>query len=104
MDVSVRDLKNGLSEHLARVRRGERLTVTLRGRPIAEIGPAVAPATLTPTERLQRMADAGDIVLRRQSSAPKDDFAPVRLRKAKSRPGGARPMLTASALILADRE
>ncbi len=99
----MRDLKNGLSEHLARVRRGEHLTVTLRGRPIAEIGPAVAPATLTPAERLQRMADAGDIVLGKRSRAPKEDFAPVRLRTPKTPRNKARPVTTASALILADR-
>lgn len=35
MDVSVRELKNHLSEYLRRVRAGEELTITLRGRPVA---------------------------------------------------------------------
>jgi prevent-host-death family protein len=39
MEVSVRELKDHLSEYLRRVERGERLVVTDRKRPIAEIGP-----------------------------------------------------------------
>lgn len=35
MDVSVRELKNHLSQYLRRVRAGEDLTITLRGRPVA---------------------------------------------------------------------
>ncbi|MDN5850489.1 MAG: type II toxin-antitoxin system prevent-host-death family antitoxin [Nitrococcus sp.] len=42
MDVSVRELKNHLSEYLRRVRAGEELTITLRGRPVARFT-AVAP-------------------------------------------------------------
>ncbi len=38
--VGVRELKNHLSEYLARVKRGERITVTERGKEIAVIRPA----------------------------------------------------------------
>lgn len=41
MDVGVRELKSRLSEYLARVERGETVTVTSRGRRIAQIVPAV---------------------------------------------------------------
>jgi len=41
MEVSVRELKDRLSEYLRRVQAGERLVVTDRKRPIAEIGPVV---------------------------------------------------------------
>jgi prevent-host-death family protein len=37
--VSVRHLKENLSEHLLRVQAGQRIVVTDRGRPIAEITP-----------------------------------------------------------------
>lgn len=39
MDVGVRDLKQRLSMYLERAARGERITVTERGRPKAVLGP-----------------------------------------------------------------
>lgn len=39
MEVGVRDLKAKLSEHLQRASRGDTITVTDRGRPIAILGP-----------------------------------------------------------------
>lgn len=39
MDVGIRDLKARLSEHLDRVARGEVITVTSRGRRVAQIVP-----------------------------------------------------------------
>jgi antitoxin (DNA-binding transcriptional repressor) of toxin-antitoxin stability system len=41
--VSVTTLRAHLPEYLARVARGERLSVTLRGRVIAEISPPTPP-------------------------------------------------------------
>lgn len=100
MNVSVRELKNRLSEHLARVRRGERLIVTLRGRPIAEVSPPRDEASLSSEERLRRMAEAGDVILpvRGHARDVDDDFVPVRLRPAKR--GSSR---TLSQTILDDR-
>lgn len=43
-EVGVRELRNGLSRWLARVRAGEDVTVTERGRPVARIVPASSPA------------------------------------------------------------
>lgn len=80
MNVSVRELKNRLSEHLARVRRGERLVVTLRGRPIAEVGPP-REGSLPPEERLARLVEEGDVRLPRGRGLV--DIPPVRARGAR---------------------
>jgi prevent-host-death family protein len=42
VEVSVRDFKNRLSEHLRRLEDGEAITVTRRGKPIAVVTPVVA--------------------------------------------------------------
>ncbi len=41
MDVGIRDLKARLSEHLERVANGEVITVTSRGRRVAQIVPVL---------------------------------------------------------------
>lgn len=46
MDVGVRELKARLSEHLERVANGEVITVTSRGRRIAQIVPVAGRDTL----------------------------------------------------------
>lgn len=46
MEIGVRELKAKLSEHLERVGQGEVLTVTSRGRPIAQIIPVPGRANL----------------------------------------------------------
>jgi prevent-host-death family protein len=43
-EVSVTELRRNLQTFLTRVSRGDRLRVTSRGRPVAEIGPPVADA------------------------------------------------------------
>ncbi len=48
MKVGIRELRDGLSQHLAEVRRGHVVTVTDRGHVIARIVPAGAPSTLEP--------------------------------------------------------
>ena len=46
-DLRARDLRNDLSSVLRRVQAGERLRVTLRGRPVAVLEPiAVRPPTI----------------------------------------------------------
>jgi prevent-host-death family protein len=44
--AGVRELKNRLSTYLERVKRGETITVTERGRPVAALVPAPAPEPL----------------------------------------------------------
>lgn len=50
--VSVRDLRNTVSEVLRRVEAGERLTVTVDRRPVAEIVPLRRRRTVPTTEAL----------------------------------------------------
>lgn len=50
--ISVRDLRNTVSEVLRRVERGERLTVTVDRRPVAEIVPLRLRRTVSATEAL----------------------------------------------------
>ena len=52
-NVSVRDLRNNGGRVLERVAKGERLTVTLDGRPVAELRPA-APSALPAAVLLDR--------------------------------------------------
>jgi len=74
--VSVRDLKNRLSEYLRRARAGERLIVTDRGRPIVEVHRLLR-RRLSADEALRRLADAGEITLGRGALR---DIAPIRVR------------------------
>lgn len=60
MTVSIRELKNRLSEYLRRVQAGEQLVVTDHGRPVATIQ-AVRGDELTVEQRLTLMASAGEI-------------------------------------------
>lgn len=46
MEVGVRELRDGLSRHLASVREGHTITVTDHGRAVAKIIPAGKPTTL----------------------------------------------------------
>jgi prevent-host-death family protein len=46
MDVGVRELRDGLSRHLATVRDGHTITVTDHGKPVARIVPVGAPTIL----------------------------------------------------------
>jgi prevent-host-death family protein len=46
MDVGVRELRDGLSRHLASVREGHVITVTDHGRPVARIVPVGVPTKL----------------------------------------------------------
>lgn len=46
MDIGVRELRDGLSRHLASVREGHTITVTDHGRPVARIVPVGVPTKL----------------------------------------------------------
>jgi prevent-host-death family protein len=60
MNVSIRDLKNGLSAYLRLVRRGERIVVTDRGEPVAELAPA-REEKLSLEQRMERLAASGEL-------------------------------------------
>lgn len=53
-EVGIRDLKNGLSKYLERVRAGEEVIVTDRGRPVARLS-----AIDESTDRLADLVAAG---------------------------------------------
>jgi prevent-host-death family protein len=46
MDIGIRELRDGLSRHLATVREGRTITVTDHGRPVARIVPVDVPTRL----------------------------------------------------------
>lgn len=52
--VGVRELKDRLSECLRRVARGERITVTDRGRPVAVLSPATELRVVSAAQQLVR--------------------------------------------------
>lgn len=56
MNVGVRELRDGLSRHLAQVRAGHSVTVTDHGVPIARILPVGAPSALEQRQRSGRRA------------------------------------------------
>jgi prevent-host-death family protein len=85
-EIGVRELKAKLSSVLSRVEGGERVRVTRRGRPVADIVPVE-----TPEEQWERMIAEGRIT---PASAPLDRNPPPPIKT--SRP--------ASELILAERE
>ncbi|MGI8574287.1 MAG: type II toxin-antitoxin system Phd/YefM family antitoxin [Egibacteraceae bacterium] len=64
MDVGVRELRDGLSRHLAEVRSGRILTVTDHGRPIARIVPVERPT------RLEQLRAEGRVQVARERKQP----------------------------------
>ena len=68
--VGVRELKSRLSAYLRRVRAGETVLITDRGRPVGRIVPVAQPLE----DRLEAMAQAGLILW---SGAKWEPMAPV---------------------------
>jgi prevent-host-death family protein len=66
MEIGIRELRDGLSKHLADVRRGATVTVTDHGRPIARIVPVDRP------NRLEQLRAEGRVrpAARRKRPAP----------------------------------
>ncbi len=85
--VGVRELKQSLSSYLRRVRRGESITVTDHGEPIARLVPAGMP------EVLVRLAREGKATLP-QRWPPEMHIPRVRLRGRK----------TAAEAVIEDRQ
>lgn len=52
--VPQRELRNHTAEVLRRVEQGERVEITVNGRPVAELGPLSEAATWVPSDRLVR--------------------------------------------------
>ena len=75
--VGIRELKNRLSDYLKRVKTGERLLVTERGRPVA----VISPPPVTPADRrIEAMLREG--VVRWGGGKPRGAARPPRIRGA----------------------
>ncbi len=72
MDVGIKELRDGLSRHLAAVRAGETITVTDHGTPIARIVP------VTGLSALERLEAEGLISRPERPKGPAP--TPIRLR------------------------
>lgn len=55
MEVSVRELKNRLSEYLRRTQAGEEITIASRGRPVGRLLPPRSAAGTSDDEALARL-------------------------------------------------
>jgi prevent-host-death family protein len=77
--VGIRELKAHLTEYIRRAERGESITITDRGRPVARIGPEPAPK-LSTEEKLKQLVAEG---LLEWNGEPLSDLEPV----ARARPG-----------------
>ncbi len=66
VEIGIRQLRDGLSRHLAEVRRGRTVTVTDHGRPIARIVPVDHPTRLEELRAQGRIRPAA----RRKRPAP----------------------------------
>lgn len=55
--IPQRELRNEVSSVLRRAERGEHFTVTVNGRPVAELGPLSRPRGLAPSGRLADILD-----------------------------------------------
>ena len=64
MNVGVRELRDGLSRHLAQVRAGHTVTVTDHGVPVARIVPIGAPSAL------ERLVADGRVTPAKQPKRP----------------------------------
>ena len=60
--VGIRTLKNRLSEYMSVAQSGERITVTSRGAPVADLVPHASHG-LDPGDELLRLARAGEVRL-----------------------------------------
>lgn len=94
MEVSVRDLKNHLSEYLRRARAGEEILVTSHGRAVARLSGLSAQAADTDDAAIARLRALPSV---RSANGPwkASLINPLALEEAET---------TLSDLVLADRE
>lgn len=75
--VGSRELKTRLGQYLARVRAGETILVTDRGKPVAELRPVDVPDD--PAEQALRRMEADGLVTRPTRRGGLTPFKPVKL-------------------------
>jgi antitoxin (DNA-binding transcriptional repressor) of toxin-antitoxin stability system len=97
ISAGIRDLKNNLSRYLRRLRPGEVIAITDRGRVVAELrSPVATSGTTTPlTGGYARLLESGVIRPARDSGDPLGDLETARVRAA--------PRGTVASLIREDR-
>ncbi|WP_214405299.1 type II toxin-antitoxin system Phd/YefM family antitoxin [Pseudonocardia lacus] len=71
MEIGIRELRDGLSAHLAQVRQGNTVTVTDHGRPIARIVPIDRPT------RLEQLRAEGRVRPARRRKMPAPEPVPA---------------------------
>ncbi len=75
MDVSVRELRNHTARVIAAVESGERVVLTVHGRPVAEIVPRQERSERRPTERfLADLVEIGELAAALGVESPAEDF------------------------------
>lgn len=79
-EVGIRELKTHLSALLRRVKRGESLTVTDRGTPVARI----VPAGVSVDEAMETLQDSGVLAWSGKKYAPEKPVATVKKDKSVS--------------------
>ncbi|MGI8524234.1 MAG: type II toxin-antitoxin system Phd/YefM family antitoxin [Nocardioides sp.] len=67
MNIGVRELRDGLSRHLASVREGHTITVTDHGRPVARIVPLDVPT------KLEQLIAEGKVTPARHRKRPRPE-------------------------------
>jgi len=76
--VGVRQLKAQLSEYLRRVKAGETVVITERGKPIGRLVPEEKGDALSIAEKMQRLVDAGLAEWNGQNPEPHEPVALLR--------------------------
>lgn len=75
MDVSVRELRNHTARVIAAVESGERVVLTVHGRPVADIVPRHTRSERRPTDQiLADLAEIRAMSRRRGIGSPAEDF------------------------------
>jgi prevent-host-death family protein len=75
VDVSVRELRNHTARVIAAVESGERVVLTVHGRPVADIVPRQERSERRPTERfLADLAEISALAERLEVVSPAEDF------------------------------
>lgn len=95
MEVSVRELKNHLSEYLRRVGQGEEVTVTLRGRPVARLSQVLQGEEADSEAAAIARLDAQSWVRSGSGGKPEGLKPPIKLKP------GEKPL---SQIVIEDRE
>ncbi|MQA75496.1 MAG: type II toxin-antitoxin system prevent-host-death family antitoxin [Solirubrobacterales bacterium] len=75
MDVSVRELRNHTARVVGAIESGERVVLTVHGRPVADIVPRAERAERRTSERLLReLGELSELAEQLDVRAPAEDF------------------------------